>query len=171
MWFNSSYYTFSSLHPQQCCVSVWLWLGQLHASCVDLQTNADCSFVEYDFAQWVHACFFGQQCSLGKCWRSIEQEESGGSKGGSEEGRAWWEGGAPRQLSCEEANGLSSPSHVHRVFSDGHSSSETHIGLATGTELQTTSVQFQWANLASVWTLVSLYVTSKLAENESVTSI
>lgn len=45
-------------------------------------------------------------------------------------------GGALRQLSCEEANGLSSPSHAHHVFSDGHSSGERHIGLATGTELQ-----------------------------------
>lgn len=53
------------------------------------------------------------------------------------EERAWYEGGdAPRQLSCVEANGLSSPSHDHHMFSDGHSSGETHIGLATDTELQ-----------------------------------
>lgn len=123
------------------------------------------------FAHCVYACSFSQQCSLGKCLWSVEQEESGGSEGGTEEGRAWWEGGAPRQLSCEEANGLSSPSHVYRVFSDGHSSRETHIGLATGTELQPTSAHFYWDNLASVWTLVSLYVTLKLAENESVTRI
>lgn len=53
-------------------------------------------------------------------------------------------GGMLQQLSCEEANGLSTPptshllppSHAHRVLSDGHSSGETHIGLATGTELQ-----------------------------------
>lgn len=54
-----------------------------------------------------------------------------------DKGRARYEGGGMlRQLSCEEANGLSSPSHAHIVFSDGHSSSETHIGLATGTEPQ-----------------------------------
>lgn len=64
-------------------------------------------------------------------WRSV------GGNGRRDEGRAWYEGGgAPWQLSCEEANGLSSPSHAHRVFSDGHSSGETHIGLATGTELR-----------------------------------
>lgn len=57
--------------------------------------------------------------------------------GMGEEERTWFEGGgAPRQLSCEEANGLSSPSHAHRVFSGRQSSGGTHIGLATGTELQ-----------------------------------
>lgn len=58
----------------------------------------------------------------------------GDGRGG--EGRAWYDrGGASWQLGCEEANGLSSSSHAHLVFSDGHSSGETHIGLATGTEL------------------------------------
>lgn len=46
-----------------------------------------------------------------------------------------------------------------------------HIGLATGTELQPTSAQFSWDRLPSFWTLVSLYVTLKLAENKSVTRI
>lgn len=51
--------------------------------------------------------------------------------------RSWYKGeGMLRQLSCEKANRLSSPSHAHNVFSDGHSSNETLIGLATGTELQ-----------------------------------
>lgn len=68
--------------------------------------------------------------------RGVEVEECGGN-GRRDEGRPWYEGGGElRQLSCEEANGLSSPSHAHCVFSDGHSSGETHIGLATGTELQ-----------------------------------
>lgn len=63
--------------------------------------------------------------------------ELGGVQGEEMRRRPWYEGGgALRQLSCEEANGLSSPSHAHHVFSDGHSSGETHIGLATGTDLQ-----------------------------------
>lgn len=77
--------------------------------------------------------------------------------------------GAPWQLSCEEANGLSSPSHAHRMFSDGHSSGETHIGVATGTELQKALMQLYWDDSAAVCTLVILYVTKELAEHESVT--
>lgn len=85
-------------------------------------------------------------------------------------GRAWYAGrGAPWQLSCEEANGLSSPSHAHRMFSDGHSSGETHIGVATGTELQKALMQLYWDDSAAVCTLVILYVTKELAEHESVT--
>lgn len=72
-----------------------------------------------------------------------------------DEGRAPYEGGgAQRQLSCEEANGLSSPSHAHRVFSDGHSSGETHIGLATGTELQPGC--YDAALLGQIWHLSDL---------------
>lgn len=61
--------------------------------------------------------------------RGVEARRVGGAgKGrGTREEEA-----APRPLSCEEANGPLSPSH--RVFSDGHSSGEAHIGLATGTE-------------------------------------
>lgn len=79
---------------------------------------------------------------MGKCVWGAEQEGSRGGgvycrgNGRRDEGRAWYEGGStPQQLSCEEANGLSSPSHAHSVFSDGHSSGETHIALATGTEI------------------------------------
>lgn len=63
-------------------------------------------------------------------------------------------GGDPWQLSCEEANGLSSPSHAHSVFSDGHSSSEAHIGLATGTELQ--PARFNTASLGPIQHLSEL---------------
>lgn len=80
-------------------------------------------------AAWENVC--GAQNGRGV---AVEECRANGRR---DEGRAWYEGGgAPRQLSCEEANGLSSPSHAHRVFSDGHSSGETLIGLATGTELQ-----------------------------------
>lgn len=69
--------------------------------------------------------------------QGVEVEEcTVGGKRRRDAERAWYEGGStPQQLSCEEANGLSSPSHAHSVFSDGHSSSETHIALATGTEI------------------------------------
>lgn len=142
--FNSSFPSipFSCLHPHHCCFM-----------CVCVQpTNL---FPLLSFKERVRLQFCGLKlCSLCACrliWSTVQpgkmhvEYRTGGelrwrSVGGSgrrDEGRAWYEGGgAPRQLSCEEANGLSSPSHAHRVFSDGHSSGETHIGLATGTELQ-----------------------------------
>lgn len=82
---------------------------------------------------------FEQKFIMGKCVWSVEQRSGGVHSVGNGRrhiGREWYKGGStPQQLSCEEANGLSSPSHAHSVFSDGHSSGETHIALATGTEI------------------------------------
>lgn len=91
---------------------------------------------------------------MGKCTGNTAQEIGKVHfwKGGRRsEGRVWYTGGGgPQQLSCEEANGLSSPSHANCVFSDGHSSGETHIGVATGTEPQKVLMQLYWDDSAAV---------------------
>lgn len=112
---------FPLLLSEELVLAAVLWCKALPAVCMHAHLISS--------AAWENVC--GAQNR-----RRVEVEEYGGN-GRRYDGRAGYEGGgALQQLSCEEANGLSSPSHAHCLFSDGHSSGETHIGLATGTELQ-----------------------------------